>query len=293
MEPVLTVLEIVAPVFILAAIGYAWVRLGFEYRLQFVTRMAMTLAVPCLIFTALMKTEIDPAALSTVSLAALVMYGIVTLLCLAVVLLARLDRRTYLAPITFGNTGNMGLPLALFAFGDEGLGYAVVVFAVMAIYSFTAGVWIVSGGGSPLKVVKEPLVAATALGGLFLWRGWQTPVFLTHALELIGQMAIPLMLVTLGVAIARLHPGHLPRAVWLSVVKLAVCVAAGVGVGMWFDLPPVPFGVLVLQVSTPVAVTSYLLAEKYGADAEAVAGLVVVSTLLSVIALPVVLAFLI
>jgi predicted permease len=292
-ELVLTVLEIVAPVFILAAIGYAWVRLGFEYRLQFVTRMAMTLAVPCLIFTALMKTEIDPAALSTLSLAALAAYGIVTLLCLAVVLLARLDRRTYLAPIIFGNTGNMGLPLALFAFGDEGLGYAVVVFAVMAIYSFTAGIWIVSGGGSPLKVVKEPLVAATALGGLFLWRGWQTPVFLTHALDLIGQMAIPLMLITLGVAIARLHPGHLPRAVWLSAVKLAACVAAGTAVGLWFDLPPVPFGVLVLQVSTPVAVTSYLLAEKYGADAEAVAGLVVVSTLLSVVALPVVLAFLI
>ncbi|TCP61595.1 hypothetical protein EV663_10446 [Rhodovulum bhavnagarense] len=293
MNLVLTVLEIVAPVFLLAGIGFTWVKLGLEYRVQFVTRLAMSLAVPCLIFTALMKTEIEPQALSTLSLAAALSYGAVAILSLAVVVLARLDRRTYLAPIVFGNTGNMGLPLALFAFGEAGLGYAVVVFAVMAIFSFTFGVWLVSGGGSPGKALREPLVGATLLGGLFLWQGWQTPPFLTNTLDLIGQMAIPLMLLTLGVAIARLHPGHLPRALWLSAVKLVLCLGVAVGVGVWFALPPVPFAVLVLQISTPVAVTSYLLAEKYGADAEAVAGLVVVSTLISVLALPVTLAFLI
>ncbi|MBK1634269.1 AEC family transporter [Rhodovulum adriaticum] len=293
MNLVLTVLEIVAPVFLLAGVGFAWVKLGNEYRVQFVTQLAMTLSVPCLIFTALMKTEIEPQALTALSLAAVAAYAAVTVLCMAVVALARLDRRTYLAPVIFGNTGNMGLPLALFAFGEAGLEYAVVVFAVMAIYSFTFGVWLVSGGGSLVKVVREPLVAATVLGGIFLWQGWQTPPFLTNTLDLIGQMAIPLMLITLGVAIARLHPGHLPRAVWLSAVKLALCLAAAVGVGLWFELPPVPFAVLVLQISTPVAVTSYLLAEKYGADAQAVAGLVVVSTLMSVLALPVTLAFLI
>ena len=290
---VLTVLEIVAPVFLLAAIGFAWVKMGFEYRVEFVTRLAMTLSVPCLIFTALMQTEIDPQALTTLSLAAVAAYAAVTVLCFAVVKLARLETRTYLAPIIFGNTGNMGLPLALFAFGEAGLGYAVVVFAVMAIYSFTFGVWLVSGGGSILKAVKEPLVGATLLGGLFLWQGWETPPFLTNTLKLIGQMAIPVMLITLGVAVARLHPGRLGRAVWLSAVKVVLCIIAGVAVGRLFNLDAVPFAVLVLQVSTPVAVTSYLLAEKYGAESEAVAGLVVVSTLLSVGTIPLTLAFLI
>jgi predicted permease len=290
---VLTVLEIVAPVFLLAAVGFAWVKLGFEYRVEFVTRLAMTLSVPCLIFTALMKTEIDPQALTTLSLAAIAAYAVVTVLCFAVVKLARLETRTYLAPIVFGNTGNMGLPLALFAFGEAGLGYAVVVFAVMAIYSFTFGVWLVSGGGSILKAVKEPLVSATLLGGLFLWQGWHTPPFLTNTLQLIGQMAIPIMLITLGVAVARLHPGRLGRAAWLSAVKVVLCIGAGVAVGRWFELDPVPFAVLVLQLATPVAVTSYLLAEKYGAESEAVAGLVVVSTLLSVATIPLTLAFLV
>ncbi len=290
---VLTVLEIVAPVFLLAAIGFTWVKLGFEYRVQFVTRLAMTLSVPCLIFVSLMKTKIDPASLTTVSLAAIAAYGAVTLLMWLLVRIGRLDRRSYLAPLIFGNTGNLGLPLALFAFQDEGLGYAVVIFAIMAIYSFTFGIWLVSGGGSIWKALKEPLVGATLLGALFLGMGWHTPVFVTNTLGLIGQMAIPLMLITLGVAVARLEPGRMTRAVWLSIAKAVVCVGVGVGMGLLFKLAPVPFAILILQVSTPVAVTSYLLAEKYGADSDAVAGLVVASTLLSVFSLPLILAFLV
>lgn len=291
MNLALTVLNITAPVFLLAAIGFAWVRLGFEYRVQFVTRLAMTLAVPCLIFVALMRTEVAPEALAALSLASLVAYALVMAACFIVVKLWRLDVATYLAPLAFGNTGNLGLPLALFAFGEVGLGYAVVVFAVMAILSFTIGIYIVSGGGSLIRLVQEPLVAATLLGALFLWQGWETPDFLTNALDLIGQMAIPLMLITLGVAVARLETRAMKRAVFLSLIKVVICVGAGWMTARWFELEPVAAAVLIVQVATPVAVTSYLLAEKYGADAQPVAGLVVASTLLSVIALPLILAF--
>lgn len=293
MNLVLTVLEIVAPVFLLAGIGFAWVKLGFEYRIEFITRLAMTLSVPALIFTALMKTKVDPTALTTVSLAAIAAYALVTLISFAVLKLGGYNMRTYLAPLIFGNTGNLGLPLALFAFGDEGLGFAVVVFAVMAIGSFTFGLWLVSGGGSLLKVLKEPIVGATVLGAIFLWQGWETPRFLTNTLELLGQVAIPVMLITLGVAVARLKPGAVGRAVWMSALKVVICVAAAWAVGLGFGLTGVAFGVLVVQIATPVAVTSYLLAVKYGADADAVAGLVVVSTLMSVGTLPLILAFVI
>lgn len=293
MNLVLTVLEIVAPVFLLAAVGFFWVKLGIEYRTRFVTQLAMTLAVPSLVFTALQDTKISPSSLQALSLATIVSYGAVTLVAITLLRLSGLRMRTYLAPVTFGNTGNLGLPLALFAFGQEGLGYAVVVFAIMAIYSFTFGVWVVAGGGSPLKALKEPMVAATILGALFLWQGWHTPPFLTNTLELIGQMAIPLMLITLGVALARLSPNSIALPAVVSALKIAFCVAIAWVAGRWFQLDPVAFGVLVIQVSTPVAVTSYLLAEKYGADSETVAGLVVLSTLFSVVTLPLTLAFVI
>lgn len=293
MNLVLTVLEIVAPVFLLAAIGWTWVRFGGEYRIAFVTRLTMSLSIPALIFTALMKTEIDPASLTALVAAAILGYGILTAAIWVGLRLLGLEMRTYLAPLIVGNTGNLGLPLAYFAFGDTGLGYAVIVFAVMAIWSFTFGVWVVAGGGSPLKALKEPLVWATMLGGLFLWQGWETPKFLTNTLELLGQIAIPLMLITLGVALARLHPSALGRASLLSLAKIAVTVAVAWGVGRVFGLAPEPFAVLVLQLATPVAVTSYMLAEKYGADAGSVAGLVVTSTLMSVVTIPLLLAVLI
>ena len=293
MNVILTVVEIVAPVFLLAALGFAWVRLGYEYRLDFVTNLAMTLGVPCLIFVTLMQADIENEALTAIATATLAAYVIVVVVFFAISLAFKLDRQTFLAPLSFGNTGNLGLPLALFAFGDLGLGYAVVVFAVMAIISFTFGIWLVSGGGNPLSSLKEPLVAASLAGGLFLWMEWETPTVITNTLSLIGQLGIPLMLITLGVALARLSPSDIARMVWLSALKVVICVAVAWPIGLWFQLNDVAFAVLVLQVATPVAVTSYLLAEKYGADADSVAGLVVVSTLMSVGFLPLILAFVI
>jgi len=253
----------------------------------------MTLSMPCLIFVALMQTRIAPSALAAIFLSTVLAYGVITLVFWGVVKAARLDRATYLAPLIFGNTGNLGLPVALFAFGQEGLGYAVVIFAVMAAWSFTFGIWVVSGAGSLLRVIREPMVGGTLLGGLFLWQGWQTPAWMTQGLDLIGQMGIPLMLITLGVAVARLHPARLTSAVGLSLLRVAICTGIAVLVGVGMGLAPVAFAVLVVQASTPVAVTSYMIAEKYNADADAVAGLVVVSTLISVATIPLTLAFLI
>ena len=292
MNLALAVAQIVAPVFALAAIGFLWVRAGWDYDTTFVTRLAMTLSVPCLIFVALMEAEIDPGALRDLTLAATCAYAAVIAATWALVAALGLDRRTWLAPLAFGNTGNLGLPLALFAFGEVGLTLAVVVFAVMAVLSFTIGVWFVAGGGNPARALREPMVGATILGATCLWFGILTPPVVTETLRLVGQMAIPLMLITLGVAVARLRPAGLARPAALSAVKVALCAAAGWGAAVLFDLPEVARAVLVLQVATPAAVTSYLLAVKYGADADAVAGLVVVSTLMSVAVLPVLLGIL-
>lgn len=286
----LTVLEIVAPVFLLASIGFAWVKLGFEYQIQFVIHLAMMLAVPCLVFISMVNTTLDPVAISTIALAGSAAYALVAAIFLVFVAVTGLNRRTYASPLIFGNTGNLGLPLALFAFGEIGLQYGVVVFAVTSLLSFTFGIWLVAGSGSFEKVLREPLVWATALGAVFIWQDWSLPRFLDNTIGLIAQMAIPMMLLTLGVAVARLTPGSIGRSVLLSMLKIVICVACGWGIGLWFGLDRTAFGILVLQIATPVAVTAYMLAEKYGADADAVAGLVVVSTLMSIIMLPLLLA---
>jgi len=90
----LTVLEIVAPVFALAGIGFVWVKLGLEYRTEFVTRLAMTLGIPALIFVALMETEISPAALSQIVVAAVLTYAVLTLIMGGLIWIAGLEPRT-------------------------------------------------------------------------------------------------------------------------------------------------------------------------------------------------------
>jgi malate permease and related proteins len=291
MDLILELMRIVAPVFTLAAIGFVWSRMALPYDVAFVTRLSMTVSIPCLIFMALVRSDVDPRVLGDTIVAAAVVYAGVGALAWAVVALGRLDVPTYWAPITFGNTGNIGLPIALFAFGQAGFDFAVVIFAVMAILSFTFGVWVVAGGGTPLNAVREPLVWGTVAGLAFMLLGWDVPVWAANSLDLVGQLAIPLMLITLGVAISRLHPRAIGFALAISLAKLAICLAVPIAVGLAFRLPPTAFAVLVLQVSTPVAVTSYLLAEKYRARADAVAGLVVVSTLLSLVTIPATLAF--
>ena len=125
-----------------------------------------------------------------------------------------------------------------------------------------------------------------------MFYGWETPKILTNALDLIAQMAIPLMLITLGVAVARLKTSLAYKTLGISLSKIMIGIIAGIVVGYQFNLPYEAFAVLVIQMSMPVAVTSYLLAEKYGADSEAVAGLVVISTFLTTFITPVLLSFL-
>lgn len=292
MDIILTVLQIVAPVFILAGIGFCWVKLGHAFDLAFVTRLSMQLGMPCLIFAALVRARIDPALLADLALASLVGYFAVGVLSLVTCQLLALDLRAYLAPIIFGNTGNLGLPVAFFAYGPEGLAYALVVFAIMAVMNFTFGVWLVSGKGSG-EMLRQPIAYGALAGGAAMLAGWAPPDWAMNTLDLVGQIAIPLMLLTLGVAIARLTARDIGRAALVSALKLGigVGVAAAVIVATGLGWGPAG-GALMLQLAMPVAVTSYLLATRYNARPGEVAGLVVVSTLVSVPAIPAILVLL-
>ena len=288
----LQILEITAPVFFLALIGYVWRRSGLNYDIAFVSRLSMQVATPALIFSVLSRIEVDPVAFRNLAFAALALYTLIGVGALALTRVAGLARRVYLAPGIFGNTGNVGLPIALFAYGDQGLAFAMVIFAVSAALSFTVGIWIVTGEASPLEMLKQPIFHASALGILFASQGWRTPGVIETTLGLVGQIAIPLMLITLGVAVAQLSVRGVGRAIWVSLAKAALCAAVALGVANAFALGPMASGALILQAVMPVAVTNYMLAARYGAEPEVVAGLVVVSTLVSILVVPTALALL-
>jgi len=290
MHVALLVAEIVAPVIVLGLVGFLWVRSGAAYPTAFVTQFVMKLSIPCLLFATLVQTKLSHDVLIATGIAALLAHLALAVIFLGLIRILKLDLRTYLVPLVFGNTGNLGLPLALFAFKEAGLDLAVVVFSVSALLMFTLGLWSVAGGRFSWRLLKEPVTPAILLAILVLALGLSLPKWVISTLDLLGQPAIPLMLVTLGVAISSLSLSRAKDLIWISFGKLGIAFATTWCVATALALPPLAFAILVVQMSTPVAVTSAMMAEAHGADGEAVAGLVLITTMASILTLPLILS---
>lgn len=249
------------------------------------------MGTPCLVFSALTSLQMDLGALGEmVAAAGLCFAGFAAVGMIALKLMG-LPFHSYLPTVMFPNTGNMGLPLALFAFGQEGLALAVVVFAVSASLQFTVGVGIAAGHANWQRLLRMPLLYAVALAIAAIYSGFAVPGWIANTTELLGGLVIPLMLLTLGVSLSKLRVTSLGRSAILSLLRLVPGGLIGLGVGAALGLPPMAQGVLAIQCAMPVAVFSYLFAQLYRREPEEVAGAVVLSTLISFLTLPLLLYY--
>lgn len=290
MDAALLILEVTAPVFVVGLLGWLWTRSGEPFETAFITRIALNVSMPALLFAALARSEFTAQQFLDLAGATFAAFFAAGAVLWVVLRIWGLGTRAWLLALVNGNTGNLGLPMALFAFGEEGLAAAVVIFSVQLVLTFTGGLWLLSGEASPRLVFRQPVLWGLALGIAVKFSGWAPPLFLMRSMDLAGQMAIPLMLMALGVSVARMNVADLGASVLASVLRLIPVTGAALGAAWLFGLEPLLGDALILQMSTPAAVTSYLLAERYGRNAERIAGLVVVSTVVSVFHLPLVLA---
>lgn len=277
---------VIAPILLGAAVGFAWVRLGLAFEANFVAALVTNLAAPCLIFATLSTLPLDPWRFGGFLLLALGCLGALLAIGAAALRLLRLPLSTYLPPLTFPNNGNMGLPVALFAFGDPGLALAIAFFTMTAIVHFTLGIWMLSGSGSLGGLLRNPIVWSLPAGGVFLLTGQPPPLWLHRTAETIGDATVPLMLLMLGASLARLRPARLWRSGGLGALRLALGLAVGLATAHLLGLEGVARGVVLVQCAMPVAVFSYPLALRYDRAPDEVAGMVLVSTLLSFATLP-------
>ena len=278
--------EIIAPVLITAGLGFGWGRLGWAYDEQVISRLIMMVGAPCLVFSSFLSYELPLAALGQVMLAALTATAGFAVIGLAVLKAARLPLSLFLPPLMFVNAGNIGLPLCLFAFGERGLAIAVGYFVVAATLQYTVGAWIYSGHALPTAGLKTPLPYAAALSAVLLVLGVKPPGWILDTAQLIGGLTIPLMLITLGVSLARLGVTKPPRSLALGALRIGMGLGVGLAVAELFGLSGVVRGVVVLEAAMPAAVFNYLLATHYGRGREEAASLAVVSTLIAFAALP-------
>jgi len=278
--------SILLPVFCLAAVGYVWRRLDFPFEREFVTRVIMNVSGPCLIVDSLSKLTL-PIGEFLIMVAGSISMFVATALCaLTLLKLAGLSIRSYLPALAIGNTGNLGLPLCLFAFGQEGLGLAVAVYVTHSVGQFTLTPMLQSRTSVLRTLVTTPVIYGAAIGTIVLLTDLRLPVWTTTTIGLLGNLMIPLMLLALGNTLGGLRATRLPFAFGWGLTRLALGFVVALGVAELFGLQGVARGVLILQGAMPAAMFSYLFAARYDRHPDDVAGIVLVSTFVGALLLP-------
>ncbi len=291
MSLVVQIASIIAPLFVIAGIGYAWGRSGKPFDTTLVGMLTLNFGVPALIFSTLTKLDVSPAEFGEIFgifgifLAANLIIGAILLK------MFRLEIGAFLPALSFPNNGNMGLPLCLFAFGDVGLALGISVFVLMSTANVTIGFACASGKWSFISMLKTPFIWIIAAALIFMCTETAPPKWVANTAEIIGGMSIPLMLVALGVSLSRLEVSDFKKSFWLSFVRLFIGFGLGVLLAELFELQGVTRGVLILQCAMPTAVMNYLLAARFDREANGVAGIVVVSTFMSLATLPFLMLF--
>jgi predicted permease len=285
------VAAVLLPVFSIAALGYLWRRLGAAFDLEFVTRLIMNVAGPCLVFDSLSRLTLplpEFAAMVGVAIAIVLTTAAAGFVLLKIL---KLPLRSYLPALTIGNVGNLGLPLCLFAFGEQGLTLGVAVYVTNSVGQFTLVPLLQARASIGRTLLTTPVLYAAVLGLLVLVTGAHPPEWASSTIRLLGGVMIPLMLLALGHTVAGLRARNVRRAFGLGAARLLIAFGAAVGVTTLLGMKGVAQGVLVLQGSMPAAVFNYLFAARYERDADDVAGIVLVSTLLAALSLPFVVSY--
>lgn len=278
-----TILRIL-PLVVCVTVGFVWGKRGIAYPSAFVSTLVTYVAIPLLVFHTLMTTPLNADALllilgaSTVALlgAALLVAGLLWVFRLPV---AALGQTAWMP-----NAGNLGLPMATLVFGAEGLTVAIAFFAVSSFLSFTLGLrWLTGSAG---KVSRQPVVWATILAVLGRAVDLSAPKWLLESALLLGSLAVPLMLLTLGHALSALPRSGLKAGTLVAVTRFTSGGLVALILLTVSGLPHAIAAPIALQMAMPCAINSYLFARLHGTEGDASAGGVLVSTLAFILLVP-------
>lgn len=287
MEVFSRIAGIILPVFMIIAAGYLYTRMrgaSAKTEMAHVNRISSELLCPLLLFSALASKDFDVAA----NLPLLLAGGLIALgsglLAWPLARLFGFDARTFVPPMIYNNCGNMGLPLAVLAFGQAGLPQAVALFMACSLAYFTVGIRILEHGrdshGSVLRrMAKNPMMQAMTLGMLFAVLKISLPGVLMQALRLLGEASIPLMLLALGVRMTDVDL----RSWRIGLIGAVVCPLAGLATAMaldpWLTLTAQQRGQMYLFAALPPSVMSFMVAESFEQEPDKVAAIVLLGNL--------------
>ena len=283
--------SIIAPVFACVSIGVFMSVRKYAFDSDAISSLVVTVGTPSLIFTSLTSYDINFGEVGAMIIWMSIMMIMMAAASAILLVALGLSLRGFIPALSIPNAGNVGLPLALFAFGEEGLAFGVACMVATAIAQHSVGKGIASGTYSIGKLMRSPIMISISLSLLAMWGDVEMPAWIANTTRILGGMSIPLLLILLGYSLARLRVAGIWRAAGLAVVRLALGFAIGVGLAAAVGLEGTARGVLIMQASMPVAIFSYVYAYIYKTKSDDVAGMTVVSTLLSFASLPLLLLY--
>ena len=200
----LELISIIFPVIFIVGIGYLWNNFGNSLNQKEIVKIIAYICAPCLVFDSLIKIESSFLEIQSIVLAAIFMIFGMLFYSYIILKIFKLNFKTYANPITFVNSGNLGISLCLFAFGKIGLEISILYFAISSIFNFTLGVAIWSGNWSPKILFKTPILFAVLAVIVLSTLDISVPRMFDNTISLLGGATIPLLLFSMGVSLANI-----------------------------------------------------------------------------------------
>ena len=291
MEIYIKLFEVLFPVFFVVGIGYYLGKTNPKIDTTFITSFAANIGTPAMVIYAITSTGINFEIFRDYFwyyLLAIILFALVGIFTLY--FLKTKDIVRELPPLIFPNTGNMGLPICMFAYGSKGLGVSASITSLIILCHFTLGVFLADRKFNLNVILKNPPFYAIIFSAIMLFYGIKMPVFVVNTTEWLMYVTIFLILMSLGIALTRLKVFSLSNALISSFTRMIIGPAIGFFLIFIFNLKGFAAGVLLIQCSMPSAVLNYLVGSIYSPKkiVDSIASTIVVSTLISFVTIPIV-----
>ena len=292
MEIYIKIFEVIFPVFFVIGVGYYLGKKNPKFDTNFITNFAGNIGTPAMIFYTVTTTGITLSIFTHYFVYALIMIGGFVIIGLIFLFLLKKDLSMDLPPLILPNTGNMGIPICLFAYGTQGLGVASAIASVIILFHFTLGVFLAKKRFSFDVVIKSPPVYAIIVSVIFLYFQIKPPLFLENTTFLLTYATIFLVLMSLGIALTKFR-FSLKDSVILSLCRVILGPLIAFIIIYNFDLSGFAAGVLLIQSAMPSAILNYLVGSMYSPKKviDRIASTIVVSTVMSFFTIPMVVFF--
>ena len=290
MDLYIKLFEVLFPVFFIVGIGFILGKKKSDIDTTFITNYSANFGAPALFIFAITSSGVSYEVFSEYFF-----YSILALSCFAIVgviflFFMKKDISRELPPFFLPNTGNMGIPICLFAYGSLGMGVAAAISSLVVLLHFTANIFLASKKFDIKIILKSPSTYAVIIAVAFLYFDLEMPKFVINTVMLLGYAMIVLILMSLGVSLTQLKVFSLRSSLISSVGRVIIGPIIGFILIKIFNLSGYAAGVLLIQSAMPSAILTYLIASMYSPKeiVDNISSMIVVSTLMSLITIPII-----